>query len=320
MHHSVHREIIDSACRGAMFKLPEDRVEVPVAEASQTYCPHWILTVLHQFVREFSYMSIAAGIKVQRAMCSCMNSSPAPPRRIIGKSGEGRALHANQKRVLFIRHGQGAHNASIQNWGHIDPELNEAGEQQVAALNERMRPYVGDIELVAVSPLTRALQTATGGLAGTSAKWCVLPLLRERLGAPCDTGRTRTELLRCFPEMESWEGMDELAEVWWSTSTEYDLHERVEKLVEWIHSRDVSHTQALARARARPLPRARAAKVDYRLRTPELSVWMPRARAQEKVIAVVGHGGLFTRVLGFYLKNCGHQWVDWSAKASDELV
>jgi len=49
----------------------------------------------------------------------------------------------------------------------------------------------------------------------------VTPLLRERLGAPCDTGRTRTELLRCFPKMMEWEGIDELPELWWSTETEY---------------------------------------------------------------------------------------------------
>eukprot|EP00965_Chrysotila_dentata_P059215 1965257-Pleurochrysis_carterae.AAC.5 len=33
---------------------------------------------------------------------------------------------------------------------------------------------------------------------------------------------------------------------------------------------------------------------------------VPR-RAQ--VIAVVGHGGIFTRILGVHLKNCGHAWV-----------
>ena len=94
-------------------------------------------------------------------------------------------------------------------------------------------------QLIVVSPLTRAMQTATGGFAGSKAPYCMLPLLRERLGAPyaaartshtpcmcaqdsylsrqegttfrarasrlarrCDTGRTRTELLRCFPQIK----------------------------------------------------------------------------------------------------------------------
>mmetsp|Transcript_19965 Transcript_19965/g.59169 ORF Transcript_19965/g.59169 Transcript_19965/m.59169 type:complete len:100 (-) Transcript_19965:296-595(-) len=33
----------------------------------------------------------------------------------------------------------------------------------------------------------------------------------------------------------------------------------------------------------------------------------------ESTIAVVGHGGLFTRILGYHLHNCGHQWTSWDA-------
>ena len=36
----------------------------------------------------------------------------------------------------------------------------------------------------------------------------------------------------------------------------------------------------------------------------------------EKTIAVVGHGGLFSRILGYHLKNCGVAWVDMSAPDS----
>lgn len=120
------------------------------------------------------------------------------------------------------------------------------------------------------------MQTATGGFAGSKAPYVLLPMLRERLGAPCDTGRTRSELARCFPQIEEWEGFDDLKEVWWSTQTETDLLERVDLVKQWIT--------------ARP----------------------------EQVIAVVGHGGLFTRILGYHLKNCGFQWVNWGASSSDE--
>ena len=41
----------------------------------------------------------------------------------------------------------------------------------------------------------------------------------------------------------------------------------------------------------------------------------------ESVIAVVGHGGLFNRILGYHLKNCGFQWVQWgSAATSKDLL
>ena len=38
----------------------------------------------------------------------------------------------------------------------------------------------------------------------------------------------------------------------------------------------------------------------------------------ESVIAVVGHGGLFSRILGYHLKNCGFQWVQWGTAPSEE--
>lgn len=253
-----------------MFRLPRERLDVAIAEPSQRLCPHWALTVVHQALREVLYWIIGTVRFVYRLFAAV----PSPP-RMLGKVSEATPIRAaGQKRVLFIRHGQGAHNATIKNWGVVDPELNAEGEAQVAALNKQMQPFVRDIELVACSPLTRALQTATGGLAGNRAQWCVLPLLRERLGAPCDTGRTRAELLRCFPEMAGWEGVDELREVWWATSTELDLFERIDALCEWLHERD------------------------------------------ETCIAVVGHGGLFARILGHHLKNCGYEWVDWSSKSA----
>ena len=199
----------------AMFRLPADRPSNngggPIIEPSQQFCPHWLLVVAHQAVREIYYMSS----DMQRHLCGgCFASTVYRPIGI-------------KKRILFVRHGQGAHNQTIANWGLVDPELTAEGEAQVAALHEELlnpnlNPEgVEGIELIAVSPLTRAMQTATGGFAGLRVPYVVTPLLRERLGAPCDTGRTRTELLRCFPKMMAWEGIDELPELWWSTETEY---------------------------------------------------------------------------------------------------
>jgi len=240
----------------AMFRLPADRPSenggAQVVEPSQMMCPHWTLVVAHQGIREVYYMAS----DLQRKMCGCCCATHGYQR-----------VAPSAKKVLFIRHGQGAHNQTIANWGLVDPELTDVGEAQVAALHEQLAAEdLASIELIAVSPLTRAMQTATGGLADCKAPYVVTPLLRERLGAPCDTGRTRTELLRCFPQMGGWEGIDELPELWWSTSTELDLLDRVESLKQWILNRP------------------------------------------EKTIAVVGHGGLFSRILGFHLKNCGYKW------------
>jgi broad specificity phosphatase PhoE len=255
-----------------MLRLPIDRLECPLVEPSQRVCPHWSLVVLHQAAREVLYMGLEAHRKLKQcAQCSDRDIAYISKITTVGPM---RSLTAT-KRVCFVRHGQGAHNRSIKNWGMVDPELTPEGEQQVAELNRKMQPYLSDVELIVVSPLTRAMQTATGGLAGCSAPYALLPILRERLGAPCDTGRTKSELVRCFPRILSWEGIDEMPEVWWSTETEYDLLERVDLLKAWIS--------------ARP----------------------------EQVIAVVGHGGLIQRILGYHLHNCGFEWVNWHTTPSD---
>ena len=60
---------------------------------------------------------------------------------------------------------------------------------QVGELAASLSAHLTEIELVVVSPLTRALQTATGALAGSPAPFMLNGRLRERLGAPCDTVR-----------------------------------------------------------------------------------------------------------------------------------
>ena len=106
------------------------------------------------------------------------------------------------KRVCFVRHGQGDHNASIKGWQLCDPPLNAKGEGQVKQLATELKPQLKQFDLIVVSPLTRAMQTATGGFDGVKCPWAVQPLLRERMGAPCDSGRTKCELLRDFPKIQ----------------------------------------------------------------------------------------------------------------------
>ncbi len=82
------------------------------------------------------------------------------------------APQSGKKRVLFVRHGQGLHNTSLAGWQLCDPPLTAVGVKQVAALNVRLQPHLSELEVVVVSPLIRAMQTATGGLDGTEV--CVL--------------------------------------------------------------------------------------------------------------------------------------------------
>ncbi|MGC9468339.1 MAG: alpha-ribazole phosphatase [Anaerolineae bacterium] len=61
-------------------------------------------------------------------------------------------------RLLLIRHGETAWNASSRYQGHADVPLNEAGCRQAVALAERLA--VGKLEAIYTSDLKRAWQTA----------------------------------------------------------------------------------------------------------------------------------------------------------------
>ena len=195
-----------------------------------------------------------------------------PKPSLVAKKG---AL-ASGKRVLFIRHGQGMHNTSMLGWYLVDPPLTPKGEEQARALNANIKDVAGSVELVIVSPLLRAIQTALGGFEGCTVPFYVTPLVRERLGAPCDEGRPKSKLAKLLPAMPYWGGFAELPEEWWCASClETDFIERIDAFMAFLASRP------------------------------------------EKTIAVVGHGGIFTRILGFHLKNCGYAWVDVKEPPSD---
>lgn len=146
-----------------------------------------------------------------------------------------RTRNESESKVIYlIRHGQSTFNAAYETSG-IDPMLFDAplsalGKRQVMELNatvvtsvEGVSSYGGSggeegddgdddggrgsnsnclnpvPEVVLVSPLTRALQTAVGSFAGTGIPIEVLPNLREHLTESCDIGRTTRELRAEFP-------------------------------------------------------------------------------------------------------------------------
>ena len=119
------------------------------------YC-HWIVVVLHQFLREIFYVLVLGPVyKIKWALTG--RNRPAKPQG---------SVPGCTKRVCFVRHGQGDHNASLKGWQLCDPPLNTTGEGQVKVLAGELKPQLKEFELIVVSPLTRAMQTATGGFAG----------------------------------------------------------------------------------------------------------------------------------------------------------
>ena len=180
------------------------------------------------------------------------------------------------KRVHFIRHAQSEHNARFELADdelavRHDPRLRDApltalGRAQADVLHDEV---IGrrEIELVVVSPLTRAVQTTLAAFAGHPAPRLVHDLPREHLQSFCDIGRAPAALSREFPAL----AFDHLADPWWHVGENVEgpfapepdelLTARVAGFAEWLS--------------ARP----------------------------EAEIAVVGHGGFLRRLTGHVFGN-----------------
>ena len=174
-----------------------------------------------------------------------------------------------KRTVLLVRHGQGTHNrpshGATNSYAQRDPSLTEHGQSQAAALRDD--PRLRAAELIVVSPLRRAVQTAIaafgeqrlarGGVALT-------PLHSERWSAPCDEGSTKSELASAFPLVRQWEGWDELSEQWSPTQSNDARWQSV--------------------------------------RVPAFLAWLQK-RPENKIV-VVGHVAFFAAILGRNLRNC----------------
>ena len=179
---------------------------------------------------------------------------------------------ASERQVLFLRHGEGEHNAT-RNMKLVDPPLTEQGRAQAAKLAGSAE--LADCQLLVVSPLSRAIQTAVEALPwastwsatqGQARRVVLSPLHSERYSAPCDAGRSKQELAAALPCVRDWQGFAELAEDW-SPTWQNDM--------KWAEER-----------------------------VPRFKQWL--AEQPEQRIVVVGHGGFFSACLpgNKRLRNC----------------
>ena len=101
--------------------------------------------------------------------------------RAVGRAVALLVAMAAKKRVIFLRHGQTAHNippyTAVLN---TDNELTPAGEQQARAVNDQLKRLSAasllSLDAVVVSPLSRSIQT---GLIATADLSVPLVLTRE---------------------------------------------------------------------------------------------------------------------------------------------
>jgi broad specificity phosphatase PhoE len=186
-------------------------------------------------------------------------------------------------RIVCIRHGEStfnaAHRATGIDPGHRDARLTAKGEAQAHEARSALRDI--PFELVVVSPLTRAIQTAAILFDGhpSEPRLLVEVLHRECQESSCDVGRAASELAAEFPHLD----VGHLPEVWW-------------------HAEEGCAMTLGLPIEPRPL---------FDRRVAGFRDWL-RARP-ERTIAVVGHGTFFYHLTGTFLENCGTIELDLGA-------
>lgn len=183
------------------------------------------------------------------------------------------------KIVHLVRHGQGYHNVAgeaqenlYKSWDYEDAHLTEKGWQQAAALKKhiaasgRIRP-----EVIIVSPLTRAMETAVGAFGGPvwhegdaelplmaevaggkfstahpavssrgTVPFVAYELCREHLGEhPCDKRRSLHDYRQEFPGIDFSQVKDEEDVLWKADvrETDVEIAERGYRFLQWVSQR-----------------------------------------------------------------------------------
>ncbi len=147
-----------------------------------------------------------------------------------------------------------------------DAPLTDLGHEQARALQERFCG-VDDIELVVISPLTRAIQTALCAFDGHSAPKLIIDTHREYLDNYCDVGRAPAELAAEFGML----AFDHLPNPWWYVDS------------------------------ASTAPYEKEPQDVYARRIEAFALWL-KARPEQR-IAVVGHGNFLYRLTGHVFAN-----------------
>lgn len=125
------------------------------------------------------------------------------------------------KHICLVRHSQALHNVCDDNLWTADNPLTPVGERMCGkARREWAEAIFSDADLIVVSPMMRALQTAfimAGKVA--DARWLVSPMCAEHLsGAKCDEGRPKSELVQAIPWVADLRGVKALEEEWWKAT------------------------------------------------------------------------------------------------------
>lgn len=147
------------------------------------------------------------------------------------------------KTLFLIRHGQSIANRDYdESVAYRDAGLTEQGIAQARALHKQLELL--QLDLVVVSPLTRALQTCQNALPPSyNGPILVLPEITEICSSHYSCGQKRSVVQPKFPTSFDWSNVPE-DEIWWwqydkkrsSETHQYQLA-RIEKFRRFIRER-----------------------------------------------------------------------------------
>jgi broad specificity phosphatase PhoE len=150
---------------------------------------------------------------------------------------------SSSKTLFLIRHGQSIANRDYdESIAYRDAGLTEQGIAQAKALHKELQEL--ELDLVVVSPLTRALQTCQYALPPSySGPILVLPEIAEICSSYYSCGQKRSVIQPKFPSSFDWSNVS-MDEIWWwqydqkhhMETNEYQK-KRIEKFRHFIQER-----------------------------------------------------------------------------------
>lgn len=174
----------------------------------------------------------------------------------------------SERYLCFVRHAQALHNVYDENlWTPDNPLTDEGVQQCKVARNLWGKNIFSEADLIIVSPMTRALNTAyhlNGEDLQNKSRWLVSPMCAEKLsGATCDEGTPKSEQVEKVPWMKDLPGFQDLDEKWWTLPREEE-ELRIAAFMDFL-----------------------------------------RKRTESKIV-VVSHGGFLEYIVGHYMPNVTH--------------
>ena len=211
--------------------------------------------------------------------------------------------------MLFCRHGEAVHNPLLvagnykakdpaemkpallrQARSIVDPSLTDAGRAQAAALGEKLVAEGATFDLCVTTPLARAIETAHLAFGKCATNFMITPELCETATGPTglklagpQRGVSKAGMVEKHPFIAAWD---------------LSLVQDEGAAANWIEGEPIIPTEEvggeIGRAWHHPVP------IEERLEA--LAQWL-KARP-EGTVAVVGHSGVFDKLVGKDMKNC----------------